>query len=106
MEFLHWFLGPDNESDNSERIETSERQHVDWSHAGKSDTKYSQTCSIKTTHLERPHFTGPQEYTFNIIELAYKGHLYIRTIFCWSLWWSLYTSFTVSVKFGPFLVQY
>ncbi len=30
---------------------------------------------------------------FHIIEPAYKDHLCIRSIFCWSLEWSLFTSF-------------
>ncbi len=66
---------------------------------------YSETCSkdhpyIKTTCLYRPYITGPQGYTFHVNEPAYKDHLHvcIRTTFCWSLRWSLYTSFTVSAE--------
>ncbi len=49
-----------------------------------------QTCSkdhlyITTTCLWRPHFTGPQVYTFHAIEPAiepaYKDHLCIQTTF-------------------------
>ncbi len=34
-------------------------------------------------------------YTFHAIKPAYKDHLCIRSTFCWSLGWSLYTNFTV-----------
>ncbi len=54
---------------------------------------------IKTPCWYRPHFTSPQRYhiyAFYVIAWpAYKDHLCIRTIFCRSLEWSLYTSFTV-----------
>ena len=53
------------------------------------------TLSIKTTSLQRPHGTGSQKYTFHFIAREYKDHLCIRTRLCWSLGWSLYTSFTV-----------
>ncbi len=62
--------------------------------------------ALKTTCIYRPPaykdhlliktaFTGPQGYTFHVIEPAYKDHLSIRTTFCWSLGLSLYTRFTV-----------
>ncbi len=60
-------------------------------------------CAIQPNSMDhllikpkRPHLTSPQGYTFHVIEPAYKDHLCIRTIFRWSLGWSLYTSFTVS----------
>ncbi len=56
---------------------------------------YSPTCS-EDHMLIKTVFTGPQLYTFHAIEPAYKDHLCIRTTFCWSLGWSLYSSFTVA----------
>ena len=41
-------------------------------------------------------------YTLNAIEPACKDHLCIRTTFCWSLWWSLYTSVAVYIASGLF----
>ncbi len=68
--------------------------------------KYSQTCSkdhlfIKITCLERPHFTGPQRYTFHVIEPAYRDQLCIRTTFCWSLGW-----FYIQVSLYQFFLNF
>ncbi len=55
------------------------------------------TSVYKTTWLLNSIFYGPQGYTFNIIEPAYKDRLSITTMFCWSPGLSFYTSFTVRV---------
>ncbi len=55
------------------------------------------TCKYKGHLLIKTTLYGPHGYTFNISEPAYKDRLCIRIIFCWSLGWFLYTSFTVHV---------
>ncbi len=57
----------------------------------------SQTCS-KDHLLIKTAFYGSQGFTFHFIGPAYKDHLCLRTIVCWSLCWSLYRSFTVPCK--------
>ncbi len=74
--------------------------------------------ALKTNCISRPpaykdHIlqVPPKVYTFHAIEPSYKNNLYIsmiKTIFCWSIGWSSYTSFTVirSLFFCYFLVQF
>ena len=60
---------------------------------------YSQRPQVHKDHLLiTTTFTSPHNYTFHVTEPVYIDHLCIRTIFCWFLGWSLYTSFTIFVK--------
>ncbi len=67
--------------------------------------------ALKTNRIERAPahittFIGPQGYAFHVIEPVYKDHLCIRTTLSCSLWWSLYTSFTVCSFSADPILQY
>ncbi len=59
-----------------------------------------QKAPVYKDHLiiKTAFYTGAQVYNFRAIEPAFKDQLCIRATFCWSLGWSLYTSFTVLQK--------
>ncbi len=52
----------------------------------------SQTVSKDHLYIRPP---ASKDHILHVIEPAHIDHLCIRTTFCWSLGWSLYTSFAV-----------